>query len=320
VILLVSNKEDFTADRVVAELDRRGACFARLNTEDFPTSIRCQYRLGVEGLTAWFNLGHGRWVDIREVAAVWYRRPEPSRIDSRIPPGVALELARRESVAAMRGLLALADGAYWVNRPDANRAAEHRPAQLAIAAQEGLRTPETLVTNDPHEVARFQASVGGPTVVKTVGPAFVNPISRKQIFTSVVGPEHLGFIKDIAFAPVLLQEYIPKRLELRVTIVGKRVLTAAIDSQSSPVTRDDWRRDVFDAPHHVYALPDDVSDQCLRLARRFGLVFAALDLILTPDGEYVFLDLNPNGEWDWVEAMTGLPVAAAVADVLCALE
>ncbi|MFE1411185.1 hypothetical protein ACFW6F_10300 [Streptomyces sp. NPDC058746] len=115
---------------------------------------------------------------------------------------------------------------------------------------------------------------------------------------------------------MILQERIDKKLEIRVTVVGDRVLAAAIDSQAAEVTRDDWRRDVFQAPHLVHDLPEHVAERCRRLLRRYGLLFGALDFILTPDGEYMFLELNPNGEWDWVEALTGLPVASALGDVL----
>jgi len=242
MILLVTNKQDFAADRVVRELDRRRAVFARLNTEDFPTGIRCRYRLGSHGLTAHLDLGHGRQVVPEQLTAIWYRRPEPSDIDARIVDPVARRFARRESDAALRGFLMLSGGARWVNHPDRNRAAGHKLVQLAEAKDLGLRIPETLVTNDPDEAARFCTGLAGPTVVKTVGPAFIAPQGRSQVYTSQVLPEDLDFAADIGFAPLILQERIDKRLEVRVTVVGDRVLAAAIDSQASPVTRDDWRR------------------------------------------------------------------------------
>ncbi|HWB36436.1 MAG TPA: hypothetical protein VHA75_10480 [Rugosimonospora sp.] len=316
MILLVTNKHDFAADRVVHELTGRGAAFGRLNTEDFPATIACRYRLAAGQHTAVLDLGHGREVDLAGVTAVWYRRPEPATIDARVSAPAARRFARRESVAALRAVLALAGAARWVNRPEANRAAEHKLVQLAVAAGAGLRTPETVVTNDPREAARFHAGHRGGVVVKSLGPPYLDHAERTQVYTSRVRPEHLDFLADVAYAPVLLQERIDKRLEIRVTVVGQRVLAASIDSQTSPVTRDDWRRDVFLARHAVHALPDDVVERCLRVVRHFGLVFAAVDLILTPGGEYVFLELNPNGEWDWIEAMTGLPLAAALTDVL----
>lgn len=316
MILLVTNKHDFTADRVVGELDRRGVPFTRLNTEDFPTGIRCRYRSGADGQQAGLHLGHDRTVSPEQVSAVWYRRPEPPVIDPRVTDAVARRFARRESTAALRGFLALVTDALWVNHPDANRAAEHKPVQLGVAARQGFRTPETLVTNDPQEAAEFQARFAGRTVAKSVGPAFIHPVSRAQVFTSGIRAEQLAFLDDVRHAPVILQERIDKKLEIRVTVAGDRVLAAEIDSQASDVTSGDWRRDVFEVPHRVHELPEEVAERCLQLVRRFGLVFGALDLILTPDGEYVFLELNPNGEWDWIEGLTDLPIAEAIASVL----
>lgn len=316
MILLVTNKRDFAADRVVRELGSRDIPFARLNTEDFPTQIGYSFRLGAGEPIARLDLGHGRSVAAHDITAVWYRRPEPSHIDGRITDPVARRFAERESMAALHGFLALAAGAHWVNRPSANRDAEHKLAQLSAATSEGLRTPATLITSDTQEAAEFYASTRQQTVAKTLGPAFIHPRQRTQVYTSQVRPEHLDFIADIKYAPVILQERIDKLLEVRVNVIGEKVLAAAIDSQKSPATRDDWRRDVFQAPHRTHELPDDMSERCRRLVRNFGLVFGALDLILTPDGEYVFLELNPNGEWDWIEAMTGLPIAAALVDAL----
>ena len=187
-----------------------------------------------------------------------------------------------------------------------------------MAGSLGLLVPRTLVTNDPDEAATFCASVDGAVVAKTVGQAFIDPRDRTHVYTSTVAREHLRHIGDVAHTPLLLQERVHKRLEIRVTVAGERVLAAEIDSQASPITREDWRRDVFQAPHRIHRLPDAVAKRCHALTRHFDLRFAALDLILTPAGEYVFLEINPNGEWDWIEALTGLPIAAAVADLLVA--
>lgn len=318
MILLITNKLDFAADRVVDELGRRGALFLRLNTEDFPSAIHCRYRLGANGFRADLDLGSGRSIRPERVRAVWYRRPEPPAIDARITDPVARRFAVRESTAVLHGFLALAAPALWVNDPDANRAAERKLVQLRVAVEEGFAVPETLVTNDPAEAAEFCARFADRVVAKGAGPAFIHPKSRAQVYTSRVGAEHLAFLGDLRHAPAILQEYVDKALEMRVTVVGEQVFAAAIDSQVSPVTSGDWRRDAFQAPHHVHELPDAVAERCRRLVRRFGLIFGALDLVLTSRGDYVFLELNPNGEWDWIEALTGLPIARALADTLTA--
>jgi glutathione synthase/RimK-type ligase-like ATP-grasp enzyme len=106
-------------------------------------------------------------------------------------------------------------------------------------------------------------------------------------------------------------------VEIRATIVGNRVFAAEIHSQNSPKTRDDWRRYDFDnTPHLPHQLPLDMEQKCVDLVRHLNLNFGAIDLILTPQGEYVFLEINPNGQWGWIEELTGLPICAAIVDLL----
>jgi glutathione synthase/RimK-type ligase-like ATP-grasp enzyme len=116
---------------------------------------------------------------------------------------------------------------------------------------------------------------------------------------------------------VIFQQYVPKRVELRVTVVGRRVFAAEIDSQASRSTRHDWRH--YDDPnvqYRIHTLPPEMARACVRLVEALGLSFGAIDLIQTPEGKYVFLEINPNGQWGWIEDLTGLPISDAIADWL----
>jgi glutathione synthase/RimK-type ligase-like ATP-grasp enzyme len=109
-----------------------------------------------------------------------------------------------------------------------------------------------------------------------------------------------------------------KALELRVTVVGHRVMTAALDSQVSARAAHDWRRDgqrmVQD--WRPYQLPVEIEEKILRLMDYFSLNYGAIDIILTPDGRHVFLELNPSGEFFWLEQTPGLPISNAIAELL----
>jgi glutathione synthase/RimK-type ligase-like ATP-grasp enzyme len=114
---------------------------------------------------------------------------------------------------------------------------------------------------------------------------------------------------------------VPKRFELRVTVVGEQVFAAEIHSQQTNRTRVDWRRyDLSHTPHLPHALPEHVQVKCVELVRRLGLCYGAIDLILTPDGRYVFLEINPSGQYMWIEERTGLPISEAVANLLVSYE
>ncbi|MBU4480422.1 MvdD family ATP-grasp ribosomal peptide maturase, partial [Patescibacteria group bacterium] len=122
---------------------------------------------------------------------------------------------------------------------------------------------------------------------------------------------------DFLLSPVMVQSYIPKKIELRVTIVGENIFTCAIHSQNSEKTKYDWRRyDFENVKHEEYQLPVNVRGKILAFMKKCRLNFGAIDMILTPDNEYVFLEVNPSGQFGWIEKLTGMPIAKSIAELL----
>jgi len=261
----------------------------------------------------------GRELRGTEVGAVLYRH----RVLPAAPAGMDAEaapLVRSELQGALDGAL-LALDATWVNHPHANRLARHKLLQLRLARAEGLRVPETAVSADPGEIrARFR-DWGGRMVAKLAGGQL--PVAADGeayvIYTTRVDAADLADDAALAACPALYQEEIPKAYELRVTVVGERVLACRIDSAAVEAARVDWRAAGRDAvPHAAVELDEPLAARCRALTRRLGLRLAGLDLIVTPEGEPVFLELNAAGQWAWIEEATGLPIAAAIADELLA--
>jgi glutathione synthase/RimK-type ligase-like ATP-grasp enzyme len=105
-------------------------------------------------------------------------------------------------------------------------------------------------------------------------------------------------------------------VELRITIIGNRIFAAETESQSLPEARLDWRRGAFSLKWRAVDLPEEISGKCLQLARRLGLAFGAIDMIVNPDGEYIFLEIHPSGQWLWIEEQTGLPLLDCFCEML----
>jgi hypothetical protein len=102
-----------------------------------------------------------------------------------------------------------------------------------------------------------------------------------------------------------------------VTIVGRELFSASIDSQSVPSAIVDWRQsETEDLPHSIHQLPQDIQAKCLAYMDALGLSFGALDLVLTPNNEYVFLEVNSSGQWVWIEDKLNLPISETIADWL----
>lgn len=307
--LIVTNRGDHTADFLVREFERRKAPFLRLNTEDFPSLVTLRW-----SSDGWHELRHdGRVHALAEFPSVWYRRP----VGPRTPKGRAGlgEWAARESEEALGGLWR-SHGALWVNHPDANRRAEFKQEQLLRARDLGLEIPETLVTNSGKDARAFSASLSDEIVCKPLRLGrLLHGDEEKLFLTSRVNATQLENFPE-GGEPYLLQALIEKRADIRVTVIGERCFSVEIDSQSDPDSRVDWRHGGTSLRHAVHELPDQISRLCLELCRGYDLHFGAIDLALRPDGGYTFFEVNPNGQWAWIEQLTGLPLSSALADLL----
>ncbi len=200
--------------------------------------------------------------------------------------------------------------------PEAIWRAERKPYQLAVAARLGLLHPRTVVTNE-EEVARQFAQVQ-QVVVKAVHSGYIEePEANRAIFTSDLNPRHLEDLSGLTLAPVTFQQKIEKISDIRVTVVGGEVFAAEILSQSRESSKVDWRAtDDPNLEHRRHELPPTIAQDCRRLVDCLGLNFGAIDFALEADGTYVFLEINPNGEWLWLEHQLGQPIANRIAEWL----
>ncbi|MEK9177777.1 MAG: MvdD family ATP-grasp ribosomal peptide maturase, partial [Patescibacteria group bacterium] len=142
--------------------------------------------------------------------------------------------------------------------------------------------------------------------------------THNGIYTNIVNIADLVESKaSLSVCPVMLQEYIEKKIELRITIVGKQVFACAIHSQDEVRTMIDWRRYGEKwVKHEVFVLPEHVKGKLLESMKSWGIVFGAIDMIVTPENNYVFLEVNPSGQYGWIEGLTGMPISRAIAEVL----
>jgi glutathione synthase/RimK-type ligase-like ATP-grasp enzyme len=277
---------------------------------------------GADGTWA-STLHHGqRSIRLEEVRSIWYRRPTPFIFPDEF--GAAdCDFAFGESRKAIGGLLRGLE-CIWVNHPDKMTGADYKPHQLSLAAKLGLDIPRTLLTNSPEAVLEFRERCTEDIVYKTLSYPMVGVGDDRErmlpLFTSRVTDEHMTKLDLVRATPCLFQEYVPKELELRLTVVGDTVFSAAVYSQENEISATDWRRGLASADvalrYERHDLPIDVRNRCLGLVDALGLEYAALDLILTPDGRYVFLEVNPAGEWGWIQAETGMDLALAIAEHL----
>ena len=329
-IVIVTNMDDPHTDDVILLLQELGHEAVRLNTNDLPLSTTMSLVFGDES-SFWKGSiaihSNGRVIDLEQVRSVWWRRP--------MMFGLPLDLSEQERAFAndeldhaLRSVWASLD-CYWISRPDSIAAAKWKGNQLQRAAQLGLEVPRTLITTDPEAVRTFYDQCGGQMVFKVMSDPFLGAPKLAQkhpeglpekpfiTTTTLITASELARLDSVRLVPCLFQEYIPKRLELRVTVIGDELFAAEIHSQEHEQTRIDWRNFEVDIPYRKATLPRDIADRCLTLVKSYGLNFSALDLILTPDGRYVFLESNPNGQFIFIEkAVPELRMTEALASCL----
>ncbi len=313
MILIVTNERDLTSDYVVLELQRRGLPFHRLNSERF-SEAKVSFDPG-RGEDAWIVKFGDTTIDFAAIKAAYFRRPGIPSAPAALKQGAARRYCEVEWGAALASALnSLGD--RWLNSPLAILVAENKPRQLSIACDLGFAVPDTLVTNDFRQAQCFLSE--GASVAKPLREALLEEDGEERvIFTTRLDILVETDDVKISAAPVIFQREIVKRSDIRATVVGNAVYAAEIHSQEQDETRTDWRRGSHpDLPHSPHKLPDDLDKKCISLVRSLGLRFGAVDLVLDRDGNYWFLEVNPNGQWAWIENRTGLPLTRAIVDEL----
>ena len=317
MILIVTNKTDYTADFLILGLKERGVGFFRFNTEEFPKTIELILDISNNNIEGQLK-AHNRVIDLAEIQSVWYRRPVASDPSEKIQGEAEREYIITESRETLEGLWRILHG-FWVSHPDNLRAAESKLYQLKVASDLGFAIPQTLVTNSPAVAEAFYRTHSNQIICK---PQRQGQISRREnvslIYTNMVEEQHTEHFSSVQFAPVLFQPYVPKAIEIRVTVVGLRVFAVELHSQEVEHARFDWRRvDASELHHQAHRLPLDIETKCISLVRTLGLSFGAIDLILTPESEYVFLEINPNGQWAWIQQLCpDIHIREALIDLL----
>lgn len=312
VVLVLTGPDDPTADAVAEALDRRGAITRRFNSGEFPANACLSAQHNGDGWVGELS-GREATINIEQVRSVYYRRP--SRFT--FPPGMSAAnraYAEAEARIAIGGILTTLE-CPWVSHPHDVARAEWKPLQLQVAANVGLATPRTLISNDASAAREFARSCTGPVICKPMSSVTLAEGGRTLItYSTVVNPESFD---ETVFATTanLIQEWVPKEREARVTVVGPRILAVAIDADSDRA-RIDWRADYANLRYEPIDAPPDVADKVLRYLAAFNLHYGAFDFIITPAGEWVMLECNPAGQWLWLHHAADLPIPAAIAGLL----
>ena len=310
-ILIIGDEEDPHVASVCIFLKAKKVDFFILNP----------YKGSSNSITYTFNplqiLGtsNGREVNLSKITVVWWRlKPNLVSFPENKDDFERQKFLLREWQLTLEPLKHFLKDCFWINRREADSLVRNKPYQLEMAHQNGFNIPKGIISNNSTFVqetaAKFDQFIYKPLSYFIVPP--------DQILYSCIMTEEdvRQKSKNIEQAPCIFQEYLDKDFELRITVVGDQVFPVKINSQKNSKTKFDWRKDQTHVEYELFVLPDELKTKLLRLHREFKIVYGAYDFIVDPKGTYYFLEVNPAGQWLWMEEVLGINISETIANAL----
>lgn len=315
VLLLTHSGDFYTIDLVERELADKGISALRINTDQFPTRIGLSANYNSTGTCYSLDSADGS-IDLNQVKAVWARKLWPGSVhDEKLEPNVAATCTHQSHLAFM-SIMPLLQEAYWMNDVGASFAAESKPLQLKVALDVGFEIPETIISNHPEQVGEFCQKHHQTTgvITKRLGTTTQSMENGSDAyFTTLLSEQDFKHLPEVRLIPQIFQPLVPKQREVRAIVVEDDILAGAIDTRESKTGQIDWRIAEEDIPWQHESLPKSLETKIQSFMKRLGLAYGAIDFIVTPDDRYIFLEVNPAGEWGWLQRDLDLPIASAIA-------
>jgi glutathione synthase/RimK-type ligase-like ATP-grasp enzyme len=305
--LILTNAKDVTADYLCDRLNANGVCYCRLDTENLPDKGSLEYSTAKVSLTV-----ENASFSPEDIGAIWLRRPMPIQLS-------ALQSAESihgswEWSEALEGFLAHIPPERWINHPARNILASHKSEQLTRARANGFRTPDTLITQDHDTVLAFWNKYRGRVIAKPLAAGYIERADYHEdtvIYTHSVSETDLANAELLARCPTLFQEQIEKKCDVRVVVLDGQIVATRLSAKESDGHQrlDIRRRNMSDVVYDVAELSDSQKIEICSFVKSYGLRFAALDFAMTETGELIFFEINPNGQWAWLDLAANTNIA-----------
>ena len=309
MLLILTSNKDLAADYLIVELIRKGLPYFRLNREDITQS---SFLLYVDQLSVTRTISiRSRSIDLNSITAVWYRRSIQPQFDGTNLTPAQVHFVSGELRHLVMGMV-LNPNIIWVNPIDKVSISEHKVFQLQVATKLGFVTPRTIISSDVDEIAHFVSQTNFGAVYKPIFHGlYFDGESERAVYTRRLDLNKLTqtALRD---CPLLVQEEIPRSADVRATFIGQRYFAAEIHGADSLV---DWRIPSENVSYTRTSLDDRTIALCKQMMYELGLVYGAFDFIRTPAGQLVFLEINPTGEWAWLEHKLSFPMRGAFVDL-----
>ncbi|GAD18126.1 Glutathione synthase/Ribosomal protein S6 modification enzyme (glutaminyl transferase) [Helicobacter fennelliae] len=311
----LSEKADAHTDRVILKLNELKIPYFRLNLDlESLQNILITFKNN-----KWHIKTQDTSVQSDEISCVWLRKffVELSLEEKEELQSINFKIWRNEFNATLLGLFVSLKPLPWLNPISDAIKSDNKYYQMALAQKLGLKMPKTIVSNEKHELIEFAKSCNDDIILKLFNQELYEKDKNgfmQGIYANRIHTRELEHFKLSGENPIVLQEYIAKAYEVRYTTIGKEHFICKIESQKSKIACEDWRRyDLAKTPHKRIQAPSEITSKVNELLKEMNLEYGALDFIVTPDDEWVFLEINCCGQWLWIEDLAGLDISGGIA-------
>jgi|MTBAKSStandDraft_2_1061841.scaffolds.fasta_scaffold51981_2 glutathione synthase/RimK-type ligase-like ATP-grasp enzyme len=299
-VLILTNSEDATSDYLETYLREANYHVMRFNTDldlestDLTFSKECQAISWCSGA-----------LQPHEISSVVFRRPKPfnpSLDNNQFYSAHAAD----EWTEAWEGFLAQIPLTKWINHPSRNFSASHKIDQLIRASNIGFRVPETFVTNNPKKALEFIRLQKNGVIIKPLASGFIerdDPKDDTVIYTVQFDESNIPLLQFINTCPVLFQEKINKIIDIRVTVLDESICAIGLKGlgQDGRQRIDIRRNNMIGVEYIPLEVPDQIRKAIVGLMKQYELRFAAIDFAIDDREKWVFFEINPNGQWAWLD-------------------
>ena len=310
MILCITHSQDFyNVDLFFDYLDSKNIPYFRLNSD----RMNHLQKISVNEDSFELTDESGNTVHSKDIKGVWHRKAWSITVPEELDEDYK-KIFLNGYINLRYNLITVLENIPWINPYENERKMDgNKMLQLKIAKENHLTVPETIFSNDEEKIiAFFHAYCNGKAVAKLHSLTAKTMNGENLISTMIIEEDTLEHIADIMYCPMIFQPYIDKEYELRIVYIAGEFFTGKINNSENA----DWRLAQGNYVWSAYELPENIKAGLASMMQEMGLYIGAIDMIRGKDGEYYFLEVNPQGEWGMLQKELGFPIAERIADNL----
>lgn len=318
MILILGETYDSATDVVCAYLNYYKAKYVRIN-EDTRNVVEYLTIDNNQGVNIIIHDFDGTEHNLKDFRAIWNRRGSfltqiPAVNQLKFKKEIKNKIQSHLKTEVEDMLFFIYD--YFKEKKSINNPLNYNVNKLTVlnaAQKNGLKIPQTVVTKNKKSLLKY---AGESLITKNIANGH---IYSKEGLHIMQGTQEVDVEKlNNQFYYSLFQNQIQKKLELRIFVLGKEMHCAAIFSQQNDKTKIDYRNYDHEMENNIapYLLPKEVKSKILKLMNEIGLNSGSIDVIVTPENEYVFLEVNPVGQFQWIGAACNFNLEKKIAKYL----